>query len=191
MIDQFRAGLAVSELLESFGVPTNEHIADTPRRVAAAYAELLSGYEEDPGDHLDRVFPGPDDGGLIAERRLAFVSVCAHHLLPFTGTATIAYIPEAGAPIVGRSKLARLLSGYAARLQTQEHLGAQITAALTDRLKTKAAGCVITARHGCMAVRGVRQADAEAVTSALAGAFLTDPAARAELMALHHAGTPG
>jgi GTP cyclohydrolase IA len=184
-----RSADAVRDLLEALEVPRDEHTRETPQRVARAFAELLAGYAEDPADHLTRTFPGPDDAGLVAMRGLEFVSVCAHHLLPFTGTATIAYIPEAGAPIVGLSKLARLLSGYAARLQTQEHLGAEITAALTDRLKTKAAGCVITARHGCMAVRGVRQSDAEAVTSALAGGFLTDPAARAELMALHHAGS--
>jgi GTP cyclohydrolase IA len=189
MIDDVAARMAVVALLDSFGVPESEHTFDTPRRVAAAYAELLTGYAEDPADHLDRQFPGPGEGdaGLIACRGLRFVSVCAHHLLPFTGTATVAYIPEEGAPVVGLSKLARLLTGYAARLQTQENLGAEVTAALTDRLKTKAAGCVITARHGCMSARGVRQPDVDAITSCLAGGFLDNPAARAELMALHHA----
>lgn len=190
-MDDLRARDAVASLLRSFGVSASEHTADTPRRVAAAYGELLAGYEEDPADHLDRVFPGPDDAGLIALRGLRFVSVCAHHLLPFTGIATVAYIPEAGAPIVGLSKLARVLTGYAARLQTQETLGYEVVSSLADRLKTKAAGCVITARHGCMTVRGVRQPDADAVTSSLVGAFLTDPASRAELMALHHATTSG
>jgi GTP cyclohydrolase IA len=186
-VDNRAARAAVTDLLSAFGVPATAHTADTPRRVADAYAELLDGYREDPADHLDRTFPGPDDAGLVALRGVRFVSVCAHHLLPFTGSATIAYIPETGAPIVGLSKLTRLLYGYAARLQTQETLGAEVVAALTGRLKTKAAGCVITARHGCMSVRGVRQPDADAITSALAGGFLDDPAARAELMALHHA----
>jgi GTP cyclohydrolase IA len=191
LVDTAAARQAITGLLDSFGVPASEHTADTPRRVASAFAELLAGYAEDPADHLGVTFPGPDDAGLVAVRGLRFVSVCAHHLLPFTGTATVAYIPEAGAPIVGLSKLARLLTGYAARLQTQETLGAEVVAALADRLKTKAAGCVITARHGCMTVRGIRQPDADAVTSALVGGFLTDPAARAELMALHHATTLG
>lgn len=133
MIDRNAARAAVGSLLDSFDVPPSEHTADTPRRVAAAYAELLAGYTEDPAEHLERIFPGPDDAGLVALRGVRFVSVCAHHLLPFTGVATVAYIPEAGAPIVGLSKLARLLHGYAARLQTQEDLGAQVVAALTSR----------------------------------------------------------
>jgi GTP cyclohydrolase IA len=178
---------AIRSLLAALGAPESPHTADTPRRVAAAFAELLAGYREDPADHLAVTFPGPEDAGLIALRGLRFVSVCAHHLLPFTGTATVAYIPASGAQIVGLSKLARVLTGYAARLQTQETLGAEIVEAIADRLDTKAAGCVITARHGCMTVRGVRQPDADAITSALAGGFLTDSAARAELMALHHA----
>jgi GTP cyclohydrolase I len=179
---------AIRALLAALGAPETPHTADTPARVARAFAELLAGSTEDPADHLSVTFPGPDDAGLIAVRGLRFVSVCAHHLLPFVGTATVAYIPQAGAPIVGLSKLGRVLVGYAARLQTQETLGAEVAAALTDRLQTKAAGCVITARHGCMTTRGLRQPDADAVTSALSGAFLSDPAARAELMALHHAG---
>lgn len=182
---------AIRDLLEALHVPRDEHTADTPARVARAFCELLAGYTEDPADHLERTFPGPADGALVVLRGVRFTSLCAHHLLPFTGTATVAYVPEDGAPIVGLSKLARLVEGYARRLQTQEILGEQIRDALTARLKTQAAGVVITARHACMGIRGVRQPDAEMVTSSLAGLFRTDPRARAELMSLHPSPTGG
>jgi GTP cyclohydrolase IA len=181
------AANAVADLLQALGVPRDEHTADTPGRVARSLRELLTGYDADPSRHLLRTFPGPPDGALIALRGLRFTSLCAHHLLPFTGVATVAYVPTDGTPIVGLSKLARVLAGYAARLQTQELLGAQVVTALEERLDTQAAGCVITAHHACMGIRGVRQPDAVMTTSSLGGAFRVDPAARAELMSLHTA----
>lgn len=186
-----QAADAVRDLLTALDVPRDEHTRETPVRVARAFLEVLSGYAEDPSEHLLRTFPGPADGALVVCRGVRFTSICAHHLLPFTGTATVAYIPEDGAPIVGLSKLARVVEGYARRLQTQEILGEQIRDALTSRLKTQAAGVVITAHHACMGIRGVRQPDAEMVTSSLAGRFRDDPLARAELMSLHPSPTGG
>lgn len=189
--DRGAARAAVAALLTALDVPMDEHTHDTPSRVARAFGELLAGYDEDPGEHLERTFPGPADGALVVVRGVRFTSLCAHHLLPFSGTATVAYVPEDGAPVVGLSKLARLVEGYARRLQTQELLGEQIRDALTSRLKTQAAGVVITSRHACMGIRGVRQPDAEMVTSSLSGLFRTDPRARAELMSLHPSPTGG
>src|SRR3954452_1768813 len=125
-MDPIAARMAVVALLDSFGVPDSEHTFDTPRRVAAAFAELLAGYDEDPADHLDRQFPGPADAGLVSVQGVRFTSLCAHHLLPFTGAATVAYLPRPGRPIVGLSKLARVVEGYARRLQSQEVLGSQV-----------------------------------------------------------------
>jgi GTP cyclohydrolase IA len=169
----------------------DDHTRDTPVRVARSFLELLSGYQEDPGDHLATTFPGPAASGLVVCRGIRFTSLCAHHLLPFTGVATVAYLPDDGAPIVGLSKLARVVEGFARRLQTQESLAAEVTEAIAGRLKTVAAGCVITAHHACMGIRGVRQPDAEMVTSSLTGRFRTDPAARAELRSLHPSPTGG
>lgn len=107
-------------------------------------------------------------------------------MLPFTGRATVAYLPRPDAPIVGLSKLARVLEGYAARLQTQELLGAQVADALQDRLDPLGAACIITSHHACMGIRGVRQQDAVMTTSSLRGVFRTQSASRAELMALHN-----
>ena len=182
------AGQAVQALLDTFGVPHDEHTAETPARVARAFRELLSGYEEDPGEHLERRFPGPEDAGLVALQGIRFTSLCAHHLLPFTGTATVCYMPTPGSPIVGLSKLARVLEGYARRLQTQEVLGAQVADELDKRLSPMGAAVIITAHHGCMGIRGVRQPDALMTTSSLRGVFRTQPESRAELMALHETG---
>jgi GTP cyclohydrolase I len=187
-----KAADAIRDLLTALEAPcSDEHTRETPVRVARAFLELLSGYDEDPSEHLCKTFPGPADGALVAVRGVRFTSLCAHHLLPFTGTATVAYIPEDGAPVVGLSKLARVVEGYARRLQTQEILGEQIRDALIARLRTQAAGVVITSHHSCMGIRGVRQPDAEMVTSSLSGLFRDDPRARAELMSLHPSPTGG
>lgn len=181
------AAEAVDDLLTALGVPRDEHTADTPGRVAKAYRELLAGYGEDPADHLDRQFPGPADAGVVAVTGVRFTSLCAHHMLPFSGRATVAYLPGPGEPIVGLSKLARVLEGYARRLQTQEVLGSQVADALVAKLAPLGAACIITSGHACMGIRGVRQADAVMTTSSLRGVFRTQDASRAELMTLHHA----
>jgi GTP cyclohydrolase I len=181
------ASRAVTDLLAALGVPQDEHTSDTPNRVAKSFLELLSGYDEDPADHLDRQFPGLDDAGVVVCSGIRFTSLCAHHLLPFSGHGTVAYLPMPGEPIVGLSKLARLLEGFARRLQTQEYLGTQVADALDSKLKPMGAACILTAHHDCMGIRGVRQPDALMTTSSLRGTFRSDPAQRAELMTLHGA----
>lgn len=151
------------------------HTADTARRVAAAYRHQLAGYDEDPRRHLGKVFPAPDNPGLVVVTDVQVSSMCAHHLLPITGYATIAYRPHPGQPVVGLSKLARLLDGYARRFQVQEQLGNQVSTALQEVLNPMGAACIITAEHGCMTLRGVMQKGSRTTTTSWTGDWDLDP----------------
>lgn len=177
-IDQERAELAVAELLAALGRdPGSVHLADTPRRVAAAFTELLS-----PPEFEFTTFPN-DSGydGLVLVTDIPFHSLCAHHLLPFEGTAHIGYLP--GDRIVGLSKLARALEYFARDLQVQERLTADVAAWLDDRLAARGVGVVLEARHLCMSLRGVRVAGARTVTTTLLGELRHDRSARQEFLA--------
>lgn len=175
-------------LLERGLDPDDANLRDTPDRVVRAWQELTAGYDQDPEDVLTRTFPVERSDGMIAVTGVPFTSCCEHHLMPFAGTATIAYLPVAGAPVVGLSKLPRLLDIFARRLQIQERLTWQVTDALDTHLKTEGAACVMTAEHGCMTQRGVRKPGAAMVTTSATGRFQTDPELRAQLMALHQGG---
>ena len=166
--------------------PDRDGLAETPRRVLAAFAELTAGYRTDPATILSVTFTQdqPAYEGIIAAIDVPFTSTCEHHLMPFTGTASVAYIPEVGAPLVGLSKLARLVDIFALRLQIQERMTAQVVTALTDHLATRGAACVVRAEHSCMARRGVKKTASAMVTSELRGRFLDDPRAREELFLL-------
>lgn len=172
MIDVDGAALAVKDLLQAFGVPEDDHTRDTPGRSAKAWADILSGYREDPADHLTTTFSAPSDPGLVIVSGVRLQSMCAHHLLPFSGVATVAYRPSPGQRIVGISKLARVVQGYAKRLQVQEQIGYQAVSAIKDRLNPSAAVCQITARHDCMRLRGVTEPDAATTTVASNGLVL-------------------
>ena len=156
---------------------------ETPRRLASALAELTAGETDDPARYLKVTFPADADE-MVVLRRVPFVSLCEHHLFPFTGHATVGYIPAAGAGVVGVSKLARVVDAYARRLQLQERLTAQVAACLQGGLDTLGVAVTISAVHTCMALRGPRKQGAELVTSVTLGAFRTDPSARAEFFAL-------
>ncbi|MEV0032709.1 GTP cyclohydrolase I [Nocardia sp. NPDC050793] len=164
------AAIAVSGLLRAFDIDEGAHTADTPLRVAKAWAHLLAGYEEDPADHLSRTFPAPDTPGPVIVSGIRLASVCAHHLLPFTGSATVAYQPVAGSAIVGLSKLSRVVRGYARRLQVQERLGSQVADAVTDRLASEWVCVVITAEHQCMSLRGIEDPGTATTTRTVRGA---------------------
>lgn len=171
MIDLDKVSAAVTDLLTALDVDQDEHTRDTPRRVAAAWAEALAGYIDDPARHLAVRFTAPSDPGLVVVAGIRIISTCAHHLLPITGHATVAYRPQVGDPIVGLSKLARVVEGYARRLQVQERLTAQVAATVADHLAPVGAGCVITAYHGCMTLRGVGQPESVTTTHSWAGAW--------------------
>ncbi|QWF78716.1 GTP cyclohydrolase I [Amycolatopsis sp. CA-230715] len=168
--------------------PDDPNLADTPERVVRAWAELTAGYDQDPAAVLERTFPVERSDGMIAVTGVPFTSCCAHHLMPFTGTATIAYLPVAGAPVVGLSKLPRLLDIFAHRLQVQEQLTYQVTDALDTYLKTEGSACLVRAEHGCMTQRGVRKPGAAMLTTSVTGRFATEPELRAHLMAVHQGG---
>lgn len=173
-MDQDKAATAVRDLLTALGVDEGEHTANTPDRVAKAWATALDGYTVDPARHLAVTFPAPADPGLVVLSGIRVRSTCAHHLLPITGAATVAYRPAPGARLVGLSKLARVLGDYAARLQVQERLGYQVANTLQDVLQPEGAACVITAGHGCISLRGVEQPHSVTTTVATTGAWRVD-----------------
>jgi GTP cyclohydrolase IA len=181
-VDTARIERAVREILLAVGEnPDREGLAQTPARVARSYAELFSGLFEDPRIHLRTVFKERYDE-VVLLRDIQFHSLCEHHLLPFTGRAHVAYLPDG--KVVGLSKLARLVEGYARRPQVQERLTTQIADALMDELNPIGAVCVIEAVHTCMTIRGVRKPGSVMVTSALRGIFKESPSSRAEVLAL-------
>ena len=170
---------AVTELLDALGIdPDGEGVRETPRRVAAAYAEMLT---PEPFDATTFA----NDGGydeLVVLTDIAFTSLCEHHLLPFTGVAHVGYLP--GERIIGLSKLPRLVEHRSRRLQVQERLTVEIADWLEDSLRPRGVGVVLEARHGCMSVRGVRQPAATTTTSALRGRLREDGRTRQEFLDL-------
>lgn len=187
-IDQPRIERAVREILEAIGEdPDREGLLGTPRRVADAYAYLFSGLGEDPAGHLEIGF-AEDYGNIVVVRDIHLSSLCEHHLLPFIGKVHLGYVPKGR--VVGLSKLARVVEGYARRPQLQERLTAQIADALYDDLGSRGSIVVIEADHSCMTMRGVQKPGSITVTSAARGQ-LEDPTRRAEAMALMSGGEWG
>jgi GTP cyclohydrolase I len=177
---------AVREILLAVGEdPDREGLLKTPNRVARAYGELLAGLQDDPRRHLRTVFREQYDE-VVLLRDIEFHSLCEHHLLPFTGRAHVAYLPSG--KVVGLSKLARLVEGYARRPQVQERLTTQIADALMDELNPVGAAVVLEATHTCMTVRGVRKPGSLCVTSAMKGLFRSNVSSRAEVMNLIYGG---
>ncbi|MGW4793766.1 GTP cyclohydrolase I [Nonomuraea sp. MG754425] len=182
-----QASLHARRMMAALGLPLDTPgLADTPARLVAALRELTAGLREDPGRHLEVTFP-PEAAkpGIIAVTDMPFISLCEHHLLPFVGTMTVAYLPAPGAPIVGLSKLARMAQGFAARPQVQERLGEQIVESLSTRADCLGAACHVTAEHFCMTLRGVKAAGARMTTLHLKGAFDHDPVIRDGFLRLH------
>jgi GTP cyclohydrolase I len=171
-------------MLAALGIDTGgEDMKDTPARLVGALAELTAGLHLAPARHLAITFPPPSqDPPMVVVPRIPIVSVCEHHMLPFEGTATVAYLPAGR--IVGLSKLARVAQEFAARPQVQERLGDQIVATIDAHLETRGSACLIRAVHTCMTLRGARAAGAAVVTSHLTGRFRTDKAARDDFMVL-------
>ena len=155
-VDTQRVERAIRELLAAVGEdPERDGLVETPARVARSYVELLSGYQQDPGDHLERQFE-VNHNEMVIVKDIPFSSLCEHHMLPFIGRAHVCYIPGPGGRVCGLSKMARLVEGYARRLQVQERLTGQIADDLMNRLGAAGAMVVVTAEHLCMTIRGVR-----------------------------------
>jgi GTP cyclohydrolase I len=185
-INTERIKKAVKEILLAVGEDTNrEGLKKTPERVARMYAELLGGMLEDPKKHLGSVFSENYDE-IVLLRDIPFYSICEHHLLPFIGSAHVAYLPSG--TILGVSKLARIVDCFARRLQTQERLTYQIADFIMSNLKPQGVAVVLEASHSCMTIRGIKKPGSAMVTSALRGIFRRDPKSRSEVLSLMHNG---
>ena len=181
-VDRERVERLVAELLEAIGEdPGREGLQATPRRVAAMYEELFAGIDDDPGRYLTVTFEANHDE-MVMVRDIPFASLCEHHLVPFLGKAHVAYIPAEDGRITGLSKLARLVDGYARRLQVQERMTTQIADAIDGALSPRGVLVVLEAEHLCIAMRGVKKPGTVTVTSSVRGLFRTDVATRAEAM---------
>ena len=175
----------IRRAMTSTGDPNLERddlLEATPLRWARAFREMTSGYEQDPERILERTFNANGYDEMIAVPGISFASLCEHHLLPFVGTAVVAYIP--GPRVVGLSKIPRLVECFARRLQIQERMTTEIASTLHKSLEAKGTGVIISASHTCMTIRGIQKPGARMVTSALHGAMREDPRARAEFLAL-------
>ena len=181
-VDQPRIEAAVREILAAIGEDvTRDGLQDTPARVARMYAEICAGLHQDPDVHLRTTFEADHDE-MVMVRDIPLHSICEHHLAPFIGKAHLAYIPNDDGRVIGLSKFARLVDGYARRPQVQERLTSQIADALQRSLEPKGVMVVIVAEHLCMSMRGVKVAGSTTVTSAVRGLFRTNVATRQEAM---------
>ncbi len=183
-MDLERIAKAVREILEAVGEnPDREGLKNTPMRVARMYAELFGGLNTDPARLLSARFTEVYDE-LVVLKDIPFNSMCEHHLMPFEGKASVAYLPDG--QVVGISKLARVVDEYAHRPQVQERLTGQVADVLAEAVQPKGVAVVMTATHTCMTCRGIRKAGSLMVTSAVRGRCRSDPRTRAEVMALLH-----
>ena len=161
--------------------PHREGLRETPKRVVDAYADWFSGYNTDPGEYMRRTFEEVDGyDEMVVLRDIDFESFCEHHMAPIIGRAHVGYLPTAR--VVGISKLARVVEGYARRFQVQEKLTSQIAACINDVLQPRGVGVVIDAVHHCMTTRGVHKRGVSMVTSKMLGTFRDDASTRAEFL---------
>lgn len=166
--------------------PDREGLKDTPKRIKNSWDKLYGGYKQDVESILT-IFnnDGSDEvqyDQIVLLKNIEFYSTCEHHMLPFFGQAHVAYIPHR--KVVGISKLARLLEVYARRLQIQERIGDQVTAAINKYLQPKGAACILQAQHFCMTSRGIQKQNSVMITSSLTGCFMSEQNTRQELMNL-------
>jgi GTP cyclohydrolase IA len=181
-VDIERVERAVTELLSALGEdPDRDGLVKTPARVARMYEEVVAGLSENPADHLEVTFAADHDE-MVMVRDIPFASLCEHHLVPFIGRAHVAYIPGEDGRITGLSKLARLVEGYAKRLQVQERMTTEIADAIEEALDPRGVLVVVEAEHLCMSMRGVKKPGTSTVTSAVRGLFRNDSATRSEAM---------
>jgi len=177
---------AVRRILLAIGEDVErEGLKATPSRVAAMYRELTAGMDQDPKEHLKSVFM-EDYNEIVLLRGVPFYSVCEHHLMPFIGSAHVAYLPSG--KVIGVSKLARIVECFARRLQVQERLTDQIADFIMEGLMPQGVAVVLEATHSCMTIRGIKKPGSVMVTSSLRGIFKRDPRSRSEVMSLMHRG---
>ena len=182
-MDEQRIAQLIPDLLKAIGEdPAREGLVKTPQRVARMYREILSGYQQDPNDVVAGAIFESSFKEMVLLKNVEFYSLCEHHLLPFFGYVSIAYIPNG--KIVGISKLARILEVFSRRLQVQERMTEQIAQWIQEVLNPMGVGVVVSALHLCMAMRGIRKGTARMVTTALTGVFQTDARTRNEFLSV-------
>jgi GTP cyclohydrolase I len=173
---------AIRTILKAVGEdPDRSGLLDTPRRVAKMYAEMFAGLQQDPARHLRVTFP-EEYNELVLVRDIPFTSMCEHHLLPFSGTAHVGYIPEGR--VTGLSKLARVVDEVAHRPQVQERMTQTIADMIENELNTSGVAVMVQAEHSCMSIRGVKKHGTSTVTIAMRGVFKTSLASRSEILSL-------
>ncbi len=183
-VDLERIRRAVREILLAVGEdPDREGLQETPDRVARMYAEVFQGLHQDPRQHLQKRFTQKYDE-MVTIKDIQFESFCEHHLLPFTGKAHVAYLPNG--TVVGLSKIPRVIDVLARRPQVQEQLTEQVADLLMQELDARGVAVVMEASHSCMTIRGVRKSESFCVTSAVRGAFRNNLATRMEVLSLIH-----
>ncbi len=181
-VDEARIRRAVREILLAIGEdPDREGLLETPDRVARMYAEVFQGLHQNPREHLKKLFTQEYDE-MVVLPNIRFESFCEHHLLPFTGKAHVAYLPQGR--VVGLSKIPRVIDSIARRPQVQERLTVEVAELLMEELDARGVAVVMEATHSCMTLRGVRKSESLCVTSAMLGAFRDQPATRAEFLSL-------
>ncbi len=186
VVDLPRIERAVEEILLAIGEdPDRDGLKETPRRVARMYQDIFSGLGTDPGNYLSVVFEADHDE-MVMVRDIPVYSVCEHHLVPWFGTAHVAYIPNDDGRITGLSKLARLIDGFSKRPQVQERLTTQVADKIESVLAPRGVLVVVEAEHLCMSMRGVRKPGTTTVTSAVRGLMRDSVAARSEAMSFIH-----
>lgn len=182
MVDIEKTEKAIRDLLVAIGEdPDRPGLAETPKRCAKMYAELLAGMDSDAREHLSKQFDVPHSEFLL-EKDIPFYSLCEHHLLPFFGKVHIAYLPNDR--VVGLSKLARTVEVYARRLQLQEQMTTQIADDIMRHLDARGVMVVIEAEHLCMTMRGVKKPGAKTITTCVRGAFEEQAELRATVLSL-------
>jgi GTP cyclohydrolase I len=180
----------ISRLLSALGEdPNREGLKKTPERVARMYEELLSGYQSSPDALLNGALFTSDYSEMVILKDIDYYSLCEHHLLPFFGTAHIAYIPKG--KIIGLSKLARIVELFSRRLQVQERMTMEIAQFLSEKIQPLGVGVVVSGTHLCMMMRGVKKSNAKMITSAMLGVFREDPRTRSEFLNLIHQESQG
>lgn len=181
--EEEKIAIAFREILVAIGEnPDREGLIETPSRFARSYSEFFSGIKEDPKVHLAKGFTEGATNAMVIETKIPFNSFCEHHFVPFHGVAHIGYIPNG--KVVGLSKLARLLEGYAKRPQIQERLTGQVADAIMEVLDAEGCAVIIEAEHLCMSMRGIKKPGTVTVTNEMRGTFLTDPVIRQEFLAM-------
>lgn len=183
MIDQEKIKVAMKMIIEAIGEdPEREGLLETPDRVARMYAEIFSGIEADPKEHL-KVYFQEEHEEIVLVKDIPFYSMCEHHFVPFLGKAHVAYIPKKG-KITGLSKLARTVDTLAKRPQLQERLTSQIADNIMECLEARGVVVVVDAEHLCMSMRGIKKPGSRTVTSAVRGIFRSNAKSRSEVFSL-------